>query len=210
MAGAAPYSIRRLLSSQVLRALLQMLAWQLIGASFLDSTTKPDWYPFGTIKVSGPFCASADSPVPLHVFPVSETEIDPFSVWTRTFPLLPSTLIGPFTALMSASPEKFFKLIGPFWAWAVSLPFTSYREIGPFIVLRSMEEDFGARISKYTVQSSSSAGPLVDTLPFSVDMVICERIRSVVSPDPAAALHAVTEYVSLSQPTTCRPPFSCG
>src|SRR6266850_5465068 len=113
MAGPTPYSIRRLLSSQVLRALSQMLAWQLIGAKFRDSTTKPDWYPFGTIKVSGPFCASADSPVPLHVFPVSETEIGPFSVWTRTSPLLSSTLIGPFTALMSASPEKFFRLIGP-------------------------------------------------------------------------------------------------
>src|SRR6266852_5496491 len=69
---------------------------------------------------------------------------------------------------------------------------------------------FRRRISKYTVQSSSSAGPLVDTLPFSVDMVICERMRSAASPDPAAALHAVTEYVSLSQPTTCTPPFSCG
>src|SRR6266849_6580470 len=111
---------------------------------------------------------------------------------------------------MSASPEKFFKLIGPLCARAVSLPFTSYREIGPFIVSNSMEADFGARISKYTVQSSSSAGPLVDTRPFSVDMVICERIRSAASPEPAAALHAVTEYVSLSQPTTCTPPFSCG
>src|SRR5712664_3239262 len=78
------------------------------------------------------------------------------------------------------------------------------------MVSNSMEADFGARISKYTVQSSSSAGPLVDTLPFSVDMVIWERIRSAASPDPAAALHAVTEYVSLSQPTTCTPPFLCG
>src|SRR6266404_3909449 len=73
-----------------------------------------------------------------------------------------------------------------------------------------MEADFGARINKYTVQSSSSAGPLVDTLPFSVDIVIWERIRSAASPEPAAALQAVTEYVSLSQPTTCTPPVSCG
>src|SRR5713226_623264 len=78
------------------------------------------------------------------------------------------------------------------------------------MVSNSMEADFGDRISKYTVQSSSAAGPLVDTLPFSVDMVICERMRSAAPPDPAAALHAVTEYVSLSQPTTCTPPFSCG
>src|SRR6266481_2765697 len=78
------------------------------------------------------------------------------------------------------------------------------------MVSNSMEADFGVRISRYTVQSSSPAGPLVDTLPFSVDMMICERMRSAASPDPAAALHAVTEYVSLSQPTTCTPPFSCG
>src|SRR6266849_4187939 len=78
------------------------------------------------------------------------------------------------------------------------------------MVSNSMEADFGVRISRYTVQSSSPAGPLVDTLPFSVDMMICERTRSAASPDPAAALHAVTEYVSLSQPTTCTPPFSCG
>src|SRR6266705_2256375 len=39
----------------------------------------------------------------------------------RTLPLLPSRLIGPFTAVISASPEKFFKLIGPLWARAVSL-----------------------------------------------------------------------------------------
>jgi hypothetical protein len=31
MAGELPYSMRRLLSSQVFRALSQMLAWQLIG-----------------------------------------------------------------------------------------------------------------------------------------------------------------------------------
>src|SRR6266850_4560009 len=78
------------------------------------------------------------------------------------------------------------------------------------MVSKAMEADLGVRISKYTVQSSSPAGPLVDTLPFSVDIVICERMRSAVSPEPAAALHAVTEYVSLSQPTTCTPPFSCG
>src|SRR6266850_754481 len=78
------------------------------------------------------------------------------------------------------------------------------------MVSKSMEADLGVRISKYTVQSSSSAGPLVDTLPFSMDRMICDRIRSAASPDPAAALHAVTEYVSLSQPTTCTPPFSYG
>src|SRR5882724_6704731 len=78
------------------------------------------------------------------------------------------------------------------------------------MVSKSMEADLGVRISKYTVQSSSSAGPLVDTLPFSMDRMICDRIRSAASPEPAAALHAVTEYVSLSQPTTCTPPFSCG
>src|SRR5258708_7683917 len=78
------------------------------------------------------------------------------------------------------------------------------------MVSKSMEADLGVRISKYTVQSSSSAGPLVDTLPFSMDRMICDRIRSAASPDPAAALHAVTEYVSLSQPTTSTPPFSRG
>jgi hypothetical protein len=52
--------------------------------------------------------------------------------------------------------------------------------------------DFGVRISKYTVQSSSSPGPFVETLPPSIDIVICERILSA-SPDAAAALQAVTE-----------------
>src|SRR5260370_26111521 len=80
VAGALPYSMRLCSSSQVFPALSQMLAWHLTGAWFVDSTTKLDSYPLGTVSVTGPFCASAVSPVPLQVFPSSATEIGPFSV----------------------------------------------------------------------------------------------------------------------------------
>src|SRR5882672_4656696 len=80
IAGALPYSMRRCSSSQVFRALSQMLALQLTGAWFVDSTTKLDWYPPGTISVNGPLCASAVKPAPLHVFPSNSMEIGPFSV----------------------------------------------------------------------------------------------------------------------------------
>src|SRR5205807_311217 len=125
------------------------------------------------------------------------TETGPFTVDSRIvagpLPLLPSKLIGPFTAVISASPEKFFKLMGPFLARAVSFPSTSYKEIGPFIVSMSMVADFGARISSSTVHVSSSPGPFVEILPFSIDILICDRIRSASTLEPAAALHAVTE-----------------
>src|SRR5260370_28487493 len=80
IAGALPYSMRLCSSSQVLRALSQILASQLIRPWVADSTTKLDSYPLGTVSVTGPFCASAVSPVPLQVFPSSATEIGPFSV----------------------------------------------------------------------------------------------------------------------------------
>src|SRR5205823_195433 len=82
----------------------------------------------------GPFCASAESPLPFQLVPFKLTEIGPFSVLMRMLPLLPSMLIGPFCAVTSASPETLCKLIGPLFACAVSLPSTSYKEIGPFVV----------------------------------------------------------------------------
>src|SRR4029077_8088620 len=106
MTGAPlPNSMRLRSSSQVLRASPQMLAAQLTGPCPRDSTRKLDWKPDGTCKLTGPFSASAVSPVPLQLVSLNATEIGPFSVLIRRLPWLPETLIGPLVACTSASPE---------------------------------------------------------------------------------------------------------
>ena len=100
-----------------------MLAWQLIGECPFDSTRKLDLNPDGTRSVSGPFTASATNSEPSQFEP-SDTEIGPFCVCSRSFPLVPEKLIGPFCAEMFASPEQSFMLIGPFVARVVIFPST--------------------------------------------------------------------------------------
>src|SRR6266853_2090041 len=70
-----------------------------------------------------------------------------------------------------------------------------------------MSAERGVRISRNTVQSlCSPCGPLTETSPPCTASLICDSSRAA-SP-PTAALHAVTEYTSLSHPCTCTPPFS--
>jgi hypothetical protein len=100
-----------------------MLAWQLTGECPFDSTKKLERNPAGTRNVSGPFTASATSSDPSQFEP-SETVIGPFCVCSRSFPLLPEKLIGPFSAEIFASPEQSFSEIGPFVARVVIFPST--------------------------------------------------------------------------------------
>src|ERR1700693_1358467 len=81
-------------------------------------------------------------------------------------------------------------------------------ERGPLLARSSRFADFGARTNRKTVQLLPSEGPLTETLPFSTESFICEKICSTLFIEASAALQAVTEYVSLSQPCTCTPPFT--
>src|SRR5258708_38452156 len=177
-----------------------MLAWQLTGECPFDSTRKLDRNPEGTRSVNGPLTASATSSEPSQFAP-SDTVIGPFCVCSRSLPLVPEKLIGPFSAEMSASPEQSFMLMGPFVARVVSLPFTLWKLTGPLWALTSTSAERGVRISRNTVPSSWSAdGPLTETSPPCTESLICERSRC--ASLPTAALHAVTEQVSFSQPCT--------
>src|ERR1700743_1191132 len=100
----SPYSMRRLsLSSNVLRALAQTLAWQVTGECPRDSSTKLVFSSDGTLSEIGPFTASATKPPPVQSGLCNATLIGPFSVCSFNFPLLPDMEIGPFCELRSAS-----------------------------------------------------------------------------------------------------------
>src|SRR5579859_7095604 len=118
-----PYSMRRCSSSQVLRASEQMLAWQLTGEFPFDSTRKLERNPEGTRRVSGPLTASATNSEPSQFEP-SDTVIGPFSVCSRSLPLVPEKLMGPFSAEILASPEQSLMLMGPLVARVVIFPST--------------------------------------------------------------------------------------
>jgi len=137
-------------------------------------------------------------------FLLSATEIGPFSVRYPNHSLLPSTLMGPFYGRnFRVRPKKFYKLMD---RCATRSQFPVHVHTTKWTVRRvklTMVADLGRANRSSTVHESSPRDHFVVSCLIE-DNRDPRKDRSAASSGPDAALHAVTDYVSVSQPTPVR------
>src|SRR5262249_39072039 len=85
----------------------------LTGEDDEPSTWTPLLRSGGALSSTGPFCALASRPRPVHVGASRSTPMGPFCAVSLTSPACPRRLIGPLTADASTTPPTPASEMGP-------------------------------------------------------------------------------------------------